>query len=140
MKPGLGRSVETRFELVERSHGLTQPGFGIEAQGLPATDIDRNNYADEAKKRVALGLIAREVIEKNEIKVDGEAVRARIEEMADGYDDSEAFVNYYYSDQNRLQQIEAVILEEQVVNTILETADVKEVSVDFREFMNPQAA
>ncbi|MBX2868549.1 MAG: trigger factor [Acidiferrobacterales bacterium] len=112
----------------------------LEGQGLPAKDIDRNNYADEARKRVALGLIAREVIEKSEIKVDGDAVRARIEEMGAGYDDSEAFVNYYYSDPQRLQQVEAIVLEEQVVNAMLETADVKEVKVDFREFMNPQAA
>ncbi len=112
----------------------------LEGQGLPAKDIDRNNYAEEAKKRVALGLIAREVIEKSEIKVDGDAVRARIEEMGAGYDDSEAFVNYYYSDPQRLQQVEAIVLEEQVVNAMLETADVKEVKVDFREFMNPQAA
>jgi len=110
------------------------------AQGLPAKDIDRNNYAEEAKKRVALGLIAREVIEKSEIKVDGEVVRARVEEMGAGYDDSEAFVNYYYSDPQRLQQVEAVVLEEQVVNAMLETAEVKEVKVDFREFMNPQGA
>ncbi|MEJ2177464.1 MAG: trigger factor, partial [Gammaproteobacteria bacterium] len=111
----------------------------LSAQGIPAHDIDRNHYAEEAKKRVALGLIARDVIEKNEIKVDADAVRARIEEMATGYDDSEAFVNYYYSDQERLQQIEAVVLEEQVVNAMLETADVKEVKVDFKDFMNPQA-
>ena len=110
----------------------------LNAQGIPANDIDRNNYAEEAKKRVALGLIARDVIEKNEIKVDADAVRARIEEMASGYDDSEAFVNYYYSDQERLQQIEAVVLEEQVVNAMLDTADIKEVEVDFKDFMNPQ--
>lgn len=112
----------------------------LSAQGIPAKDIDRNNYAEEAKKRVALGLIARDVIEKNEINVDAEAVRARIEELASGYDDSDAFVNYYYSDQERLQQIEAIVLEEQVVNTMLETADVKESNVEFKEFMNPQAA
>jgi len=111
----------------------------LSAQGIPAHDIDRNNYAEEAKKRVALGLIARDVIEKNEIKVDADTVRARIEEMATGYDDSEAFVNYYYSDQERLQQIEAVVLEEQVVNAMLDTAEVKEVKVDFKDFMNPQA-
>lgn len=109
-----------------------------ESQGLPATDIDRNHYAEKAKKRVALGLIAMDVIKKNEIKVDGDAVRARIEEMAEAYDDAEAFVNYYYSDEARLQRIEAAVLEQQVVNTILETADVKEVKVNFRDFMNPQ--
>lgn len=110
----------------------------LEAQGIPAEGIDRNNYAEEARKRVALGLIAREIISSNGIKVDGDKVRARIEEMAQGYDDSGAFVNYYYSDPEKLQQIEAVVLEEQVVDTMLDSADVKEVRVGFREFMNPK--
>lgn len=110
----------------------------LAGQNLPAEGIDRENYREEASKRVALGLIAREIIEKNEIKIDGEMVRGRIEEMASGYDDAEAFVNYYYGDQQRLQQVEAAVLEEQVVNTMLETANVKEVEVDFRDFMKPQ--
>jgi len=75
-----------------------------------------------------------------EIKVDGARVRSRVEEMASGYDDSEAFVNWYYSDAERLQQIEAMVLEEQVVEAMLETADVTEKQVTFREFMNPQTA
>ena len=110
----------------------------LSAQGIPADNIDRNNYAEEARKRVALGLIARAVIEKNDLKVDGERVRARIEEMAQGYDDAEAFVNHYYSDQGRLQQVEAMVLEEQVVDTMLESAEVGEVQVSFRDFMNPE--
>ena len=112
----------------------------LASQGLPATDVDRNNYADEAKKRVALGLIAREVIEKNEISVDGDKVKSRVEEMAAGYDDSEAFINYYYADDSRLQQVEAIVLEEQVVDAMLKTAEVTEVQVEFRDFMNPQTA
>ncbi len=112
----------------------------LSAQGIPAEGIDRNNYADEARKRVALGLIAREVIEKSGIKVDGARVRERVEEMAQGYDDAEAFVNYYYADPQRLQQVEAAVLEEQVVTTMLETATVREVSVNFRDFMNPNPA
>lgn len=108
----------------------------LQQQGIPSADIERNNYADQAKKRAALGLIARDVIEKNQIKVDAEAVRARVEELASGYDDAEGFINHYYSDQQHLQQIEAAILEQQVVNTMLDTAEVKEVAVEFREFMN----
>jgi trigger factor len=108
-------------------------------QGLPAdNNIDRAQYADEARKRVALGLIARDVIEKCEIKVDADAVRARIVEMASSYEDEEEYVKWHYADPQRLQNIEGLVLEEQVVNRMLETATVKEQKVSFKQFMNPQ--
>ena len=112
----------------------------LESQGIPAEGIDRDRYTEQARRRVALGLIAREVIAKHDIKADGDSVRSRIEEMAQGYDDASAFVNFYYSDPGKLQQIEAMVLEEQVVSTMLESADVKEVNIGFREFMNPKSA
>jgi trigger factor len=108
-------------------------------QGLPAdNNIDKAQYADEARKRVALGLIAREVIEKSEIKVDADAVRARIVEMASSYEDEEEYVKWHYADPQRLQNIEGLVLEEQVVNCMLETATVNEKKVSFKQFMNPQ--
>ena len=74
------------------------------------------------------------------MKVDADKVRARIEEMASGYDDSEAFVNFYYSQPEQLQQVEALVLEEQLVDQMLETANVKDVEKSFQDFMNPGAA
>ncbi|NKB62701.1 MAG: trigger factor [Gammaproteobacteria bacterium] len=109
----------------------------LASQGMPDQEVDRSNYVDEAKRRVTLGLVAREIIEKAEMKVDGAKVRSRIEEMASGYDDSEGFVNWYYSDQERLQQVESMVLEEQVVEAMLETADVADVQTSFEEFMAP---
>ncbi|NKB77051.1 MAG: trigger factor [Gammaproteobacteria bacterium] len=112
----------------------------LAAQGMQDQEVDRSKYTDEAKRRVTLGLVAREIIEQAEMKVDGAKVRSRIEEMASGYDDSEGFVNWYYSDQERLQQVEAMVLEEQVVEAMLETADVTDVQKSFKEFMAPPTA
>lgn len=112
----------------------------LTAQELPTDKIDRNHYADEAKKRVALGLIARGVIEDAKIEVDEEVVRARLEEMSKGYEDSDAYIKWHYADPERLKNIEAAVLEEQVVGRMLETATIKEQKVSFRTFMNPQAS
>ena len=110
----------------------------LKSQGITNQNINRDDYAQEAKRRVTLGLVAREIIKNAELKVDGERVRSRVEEMAGGYDDSEGFVNWYYSDEERLRQVEAMVLEEQVVEAMLETADVKELNVSFKEFMRPE--
>ena len=111
----------------------------LSAQNLPSDNIDRSLYADEAKRRVVLGLVAREVIQKHEIKVDQDMVRSRLEELATGYDDPEQFVKWHYADPERLRQVESAVLEEQVVDRMLETADVKGKTLSFREFMNPEA-
>ena len=113
----------------------------MKQQGIPATqELNRDDYAEDAKRRVALGLIAREVIEKHSLKVDADKVRARIEEMASGYDDSDAFVNFYYSQPEQLQQVEALVLEEQLVDQMLETANITDVEKSFQDFMRPRAA
>ena len=112
-----------------------------QAQGMPptpATPPEREHFAADAKRQVILGLIVRGIIEKFDLKADGAAVRERIEEMATGYDDGEAMLNWYYADPARLQSVEAMVLEEQVVARTCETATVTEKKVSFRELMNPQ--
>ncbi len=133
-------SVEAPKALVEEEKDRMAKNLSeqMTAQGLPTDKIDRENYADEAKKRVALGLIAREIIEKSEIKITEENIRARIVQMSTGYDDSEAYVNWHFADPERLKDIESVLLEEEIVNRMLETATVKEVKQSFKDFMNPQ--
>lgn len=112
----------------------------LTAQGLPTDKVDRNLYQDQAKKRVALGLIAREVIEKFKIEADEKAVRARIGEMSAGYESEEEYVKWHYADPQRLQNIESVVLEDQVVTHMLETATVKEEKMSFKDFMSPPSA
>ena len=113
------------------------------AQGMPTPPTpeqapERERFAAEAKRQVILGLIVRGIIEKFDLKADSAAVRERIEEMATGYDDGEAMLNWYYADPARLQPIEAMVLEEQVVARTCETATVTEKKVSFKELMNPQ--
>ena len=110
------------------------------SQGLPADNIDRDVYAEEAKRRVVLGLIAREIVEKAEIKPDQAALRARLEEMAQSYEDSEAYVNWHMSDAERVKNIEAMVMEDQIVEKMLETATVEEKEMLFKDFMNSTAA
>ena len=110
---------------------------GIRAPAAQKLEPEREHFAADAKRQVILGLIVRGIIEKSDLKADRAVVRERIEEMAGGYDDGEAMVNWYYADPVRLQPIEGMVLEDQVVATMLETAIVTEKKVSFKEFMNP---
>ena len=109
----------------------------LEGQGIPVGKVapERDRFKEGAQKRVALGLIMQTIIQRNELKPDADRVRERIEMIGSGYEEPAAFVQWYYSDRQRLAQMESMILEEQVIEKMLESADVEEKQVAFDELM-----
>lgn len=134
----VANDIEAPKALVEEEieHSVKMITEQLISQGLPTDKIDRNHYTEQAKKRVALGLIAREIIETSKIEVDEQAVRAKIVEMSAGYESKEEYVKWHYADPERLKNIEAGMLEEQIITRMLETATVKEQKISFKTFMN----
>jgi len=110
----------------------------LRRQGLPADGpIDRSHYLEEACKRVKLGLVLHEIVKRREIKPDGDRVRTRVEEMGANYDDPQQFVGWHYEDPSRLAQVEAAIVEEQVIEELLAEADKVATPVSFEQLMQP---
>ena len=111
----------------------------FKSQGIPpeAMDkVDASTYNEQAKKRVTLHLLLSEIIKQNELKADPAKVREIIESQAQGYEDPNAIINWYYADQSRLADIEAMALEDDIVNWVLEKAKVKTKKITFDEIMN----
>lgn len=94
-------------------------------------------FRERAQKRTALGLLVSEVVKANGIKVDADRLRALVESIASTYEDSESVVNYYYSNRELLAGAEAAVLEEQVVDVLVEKAQVSEKSVTYQELIKP---
>ena len=110
----------------------------LQQQGLPSDEpVDRDLFQDSALRRVKIGLIMSEIIKRREIKPDETVVRERLEEMAAGYDDPQQFIKWYREDPSRLAQIEAAVVEDQVIEALMEEAQVTETTVSFETFMNP---
>jgi trigger factor len=63
-------------------------------------------------------------------------VRAWIEDFAKAYENPDQVVKHYLSDRNRLADVEAMVVEENVVNYVLSKAKVTEKQVPFDELMN----
>jgi len=110
------------------------------SQGMKDFPIDREQVLPEARRRVALGLIVHEVVKANEIKTDDTRVRERIEELASSYEEPEEFVRWHYADRSRLAGVEAMVLEDQVVEFLLGSAEVTDKPVSFEAFVNEGAA
>ena len=114
--------------------------FGGGNAGLDPNLLPAEMFTDQAEKRVKLGLLVSKIVEDNELTPDDDRVKETIETLAGSYEDSEQVVNYYYSNEQQLSQIQNVVLEEQVVDLVLETAKVSEKAVSYEEAVKPKEA
>ncbi|WP_041523185.1 trigger factor [Gilvimarinus agarilyticus] len=114
--------------------------FGQQPKGFDAKSmLPDSMFEEEAKRRVALGLIVGEVVKSADIKPDAKAVRTMVEEIASTYEDPQEVIDYYYSQRQMLAGVESAVLEDQVVEHILEQAEVTETTSTYDEIMQPKA-
>jgi len=100
----------------------------------------RERYDSLARRRVALGLILSKLVELSQLKVDARKVREAVQDLADSYEQPEQVVHWYYSNEKNLKEVENVVLEDQVIEWILQRAQVSEESVPFSDLVQAPAA
>jgi trigger factor len=93
-------------------------------------------FEEQAKRRVALGLILAEIIQKNAIKLDANKVRSTIEEMAKSYERPEDVINWYYSDEKRLNDVQQMVLEDQTIEWLVSQSKMSESTMSFSDVMD----
>ena len=94
-------------------------------------------FTAKAERRAALGVIVSEVVKAEELTPDEDSVRERINEIASTYDQPKEVVDYYYSQQELLSSVEAVVLEDQVTELVLSKATVSEEPLSYEEAIKP---
>jgi len=128
--------------LIDQEIDSMQKAYQANAQRqgsmLQDSDLLVKDFEEEAKKRIALSLIMGKIIQENDLTVDDAMVRAKIEELAESYDDPEEIINWHYADQERLNQIKQLELENIAVNWVVSQAQVSEQPVTFDEIINQQ--
>jgi trigger factor len=109
----------------------------LEARGMTTKDLQLppELFVERAEKRVKLGLILSEVVKQNELKARPEQIRAIVEEHAESFEDPKQMVRWYYSDPSRLAEVEAMVLEDNVVEWAAKSMDVATVTQSFDEIM-----
>jgi len=90
-------------------------------------------FSENAERRVKLGLILAEFITKHDLKADKIKVRESIEEMASTYEDPQEVIDYYYSNQHQFMAVESKVLEDQVVEILLASANIIEKECSYQE-------
>lgn len=93
-------------------------------------------FVDAAKRRVALSLLINEIIKTAQINLDLGKVQLRFEELAQQFPDANQALQTYRSNPQIRRQMEASVLEDQVVDWVLERAKVTDKPASFKELMN----
>ncbi len=109
----------------------------MEQRGMKVKDmpIQPEWFADQAKRRVTLGLILAEVVKTEKLQASPEQVRTMVEETAQSYEHPEEVIRWYYAQPQRLQEVEGVAIENNVVEWVLSKAKVTEKAAVFDELM-----
>lgn len=105
--------------------------------GARVDDMPDELFAPQAERRVKLGLLVGEILRQNNLKRDQVRVDAMLERVSATYEDPEALKNYYRTNRQAMQTIEAAVMEEMIVEWVLERATVTDELRDFDSVMNP---
>ncbi|MBN1684076.1 MAG: trigger factor [Gammaproteobacteria bacterium] len=97
--------------------------------------VPRDHFREDAERRVALGLLIGEYVKKFNIEPDDERVRNSIEQFSKTFEHPEQIVDWYYQDPQRLFQFQTLAVEDQVVEKLLEQANIKEKQLTYEELL-----
>ena len=122
-----------------RSEATNMAARAAGGQGEEPDDAQVEAFMEMALRRVRGGLIMSELARQNEISIDGARVREAIDSVADTYEEPDEVRQMYFANPQLLQQVENAVLEEQVVDWVMENADVSSKSMSFKEVIEAAA-
>jgi trigger factor len=110
----------------------------LKQRGIKDADkapLPEDIFRPQAERRVRLGLVVAELVRSNGLQAKPEQIKAHIEELAASYEKPADVLRWYYSDNNRLAEVEAIVIENNVTEFVLAKAIISETSMSFDELM-----
>jgi len=120
-----------------RTQALQEMGGG---QKIDPSMLPDELFAEQANRRVILGLVLGEVIKQQEMKADPAKVREAVEELASTYESPDDVITWYYGNQEQLATVEATVVEDQVFDYIIAEAKISETILSYQEVIQPAPA
>lgn len=113
----------------------------LQDKGMPVKmdeQLPPDLFSEQAERRVRLGLIFTDFIKDDKFKVSEDEVRARAEEIGSTYENPKMIVDYYMNESKRRQELEALVMEDKVVDYVFDHAKTVEKAMPFSELMAQQ--
>ncbi len=99
------------------------------------TPLPEDIFLPQAERRVRLGLVVAELVRSQNLQAKPDQIKAHIEELAASYEKPADVVRWYYGDSNRLAEVEAIVIENNVTEFVLSKAVVIDKNMSFDELM-----
>jgi trigger factor len=113
----------------------------LKQRGMKDADkapIPDDMFRPQAERRVRLGLVVAELVRTHNLHAKPDQIKAHVEELAASYEKPADVVRWYYSDNRRLAEVEAIVIENNVTEFVLSQAKVVEKAASFEELMAQQ--
>jgi trigger factor len=120
---------------------VEQARADLKQRGMKDADkapIPEDVFRPQAERRVRLGLVVAELVRANNLQAKPEQLKAHIAELAASYERPQDVERWYFGDNRRLAEVEAIVIENNVTDFVLGKAQVTDKKVSFDELMGPQ--
>ena len=110
----------------------------LKQRGIKDADkapIPAELFTAQAERRVRLGLVVAELVRANDLAAKPEQIKSHVEELAASYEKPEDVMRWYYGDNRRLAEVEAIVIENNVTEFVLAKAKVTDKTLGFDELM-----
>jgi trigger factor len=114
----------------------------LKQRGIKDADkapIPEEVFRPQAERRVRMGLVVSEVVRMHNLQATPEQLKAHVEELASSYEKPAEVIRWYYSDNRRMAEVEAIVIENNVTNYVLSLVKNKDKEVSFDDLMSQQA-
>jgi trigger factor len=111
----------------------------LKQRGIKDADkapIPEDVFRPQAERRVRMGLVVSEVVRMHNLQATPDQIKAHVEELAASYEKPAEVIRWYYSDNRRMAEVEAIVIENNVTSYVLSLVKPKVKEVSFDELMS----
>jgi trigger factor len=127
-----GSLVDQEVETVMKQAMQEMESRGVRMQDMP---LQAEMFRDRAEKRVRLGILLAEVVQKHGLQATPDQTKAMIEDYAQNFDEAEQIIRWYAADPKRMIEVENMVLEENLVGWVMDRAKTTDKTAVFSELM-----
>jgi len=110
----------------------------LKQRGIKDADkapIPEDVFRPQAERRVRMGLVVSEVVRMHQLQATPDQIKAHVEDLAASYEKPSEVARWYYSDNRRMAEVEAIVIENNVTNYVMSLVKVKDKNISFDELM-----
>lgn len=102
---------------------------------MPGMTLPLNLFTERAQRRVKLGLILVDLVKRHSLGATPAQIRTLLLDYAQSFDHPDEVVKWHYNNPERLREVENMVLEDNVVSWVMNTAKVVDKVAEFNELM-----